>query len=53
MRKSPTECRALGRTGSVSGVLCDRIMNVKILGKGVQECCKTGTGVRGRDMGIG
>ena len=27
--------------------------NVKILGEGVQEWCKTGTGVRGRDMGIG
>ena len=33
MRKSPTECSVGGRTGRVSGVLCDRRMNVKIKGK--------------------
>ena len=33
MRKSPTECRAGGRTGRVSEVLCDRKINVKIKGK--------------------
>ena len=37
MRKSPTECRAGGRPGreciTVSGVLCDRKINVKIKGK--------------------
>ena len=30
MRESPTECRAGRRTGRVSGVLCDRRMNMKI-----------------------
>ena len=34
----------------VSGVLCNRKMNVNI--KGVQDSGKTGTGVRGGDMGI-
>ena len=48
MRKSPTECRAGGRTGRVSGVLCHRKMNVEI----VQNSGKTSTGVRGRDMDI-
>ena len=35
MRKSPTECRAGGRTGRecLHGVLCDWRMNVKIKGK--------------------
>ena len=33
MRKSPTECRVGGRTGRVSGVLCDRRMNAEIKGK--------------------
>ena len=28
MGKSSTECRACGRTGRVSGVFCDRKMNV-------------------------
>ena len=37
----------------VSGVLCDRKMNVQIKGQlGVQDSCKTGTGVWGRDMDI-
>ena len=33
MQKSPIERREGGRTGRVSGVLCDRKMNVKIKGK--------------------
>ena len=36
----------------VSGVLCDRRMNMKIKGKGVQNSGKTSTDVRGRDMGV-
>ena len=36
----------------MSGVLCDRRMNVMILGEGVQSSGKTSTDVRGRDMGI-
>ena len=36
----------------VSGVLCDRRMNVKIKGECVQDSGKTSTDVRGRDMGV-
>ena len=36
----------------VSGVLCDRRMNMKIKGEGVQNSGKTSTDVRGRDMGV-
>ena len=36
----------------VSGVLCDRRMNVKIKGEGVQNSGKTSTDVRSRDMGV-
>ena len=52
MRKSPTECRAGGITGRVSGVLCDRKMNVKIKGK-VYMTYGRPTCLRGRNMGIG
>ena len=34
----------------MSGVLCDRQMNVKIKGEGVQDSGKTSTGVRDRNI---
>ena len=37
----------------MSGVLCDRKMNVKIKGKMYRTCSgDTGTDVRGRDIGV-
>ena len=36
----------------VSGVLCDRKMNVQIKGIGVQNSGNASTDVRGRDMGV-
>ena len=36
----------------VSGVLCDRRMNVKIKGKVNRTVVSTSTDVRGRDMGV-
>ena len=50
MRKSHTECRAGGRTGRVSGVVCDRRMNVKIKGKVYITVVRPA--LRGRDMGV-
>ena len=53
MRKSHTECRAGGRTGRVSGALCERKISVKIKpGEDTQDSGKAGTGVRGRYMGV-
>ena len=52
---SMVACRAGGRTGRVSGVLCDRKMNVKIKVKVYRTDSgrpKTSIDVRGRDMGV-
>ena len=54
MRKSPTECRAGGRTGRecLHGVLCDWRMNVKIKGKVYRTVVRATLVCGGRDMGI-
>ena len=51
MRTSTTECRADGRTGSVWSVVRQG-NECEDQWEGVQDSGKTGTDVRGRDMGI-
>ena len=51
MRTSTTECRADGRTGSVWSVVRQG-NECEDQWEAVQDSGKTGTDVRGRDMGI-
>ena len=52
MRKSPTECRAGGRTGRKVWSVVRQENEREDQGEGVQNSGKTSTDVRGRDMGV-
>ena len=52
MRTSTIECREDGRTGRECLECCETGNECEDQWEGVQDSSKTGTDVRGRDMGI-